>query len=97
MKLSKLPKRWILFKVSGRNKVLPTNLEIMTRIETWFTVNSSTPRPMVPPPRYKMAIVTWLAIFVLTKRCENSPSLLFALSKNLHKKQNYCYTNKVQN
>ena len=28
-------------------------------------VNSSTSRPMIPPPRYKMAIVTWIAIFVL--------------------------------
>ena len=53
------------FKILNRLEEKPPNLEIMTGIETWFAVNSSTPRPMIPPPRYKMAIVTWLAIFVL--------------------------------
>ncbi|MDJ0569682.1 MAG: hypothetical protein QNJ53_11615 [Pleurocapsa sp. MO_192.B19] len=37
----------------------------MTGLETWFAVNSSVSRPMIPPPRYKMAIVTWIAIFGL--------------------------------
>jgi uncharacterized protein len=55
--------RW--FKILNRLEEKPPNLEIMTGIETWFMVNSSTPRPMIPPPRYKMAIVTWIAIFVL--------------------------------
>ena len=53
------------FKILNRLEEKPPNLEIMTGIETWFAVNSSTPRPMIPPPRYKMAIVTWLAIFIL--------------------------------
>ena len=53
------------FKILNRLEEKPPNLEIMTGIETWFAVNSSMPRPMIPPPRYKMAIVTWLAIFVL--------------------------------
>jgi uncharacterized protein len=56
--------RW--FKILNRLEGKPPNLEIMTGLETWFAVNSSaTPRPMIPPPRYKMAIVTWIAIFVL--------------------------------
>ena len=53
------------FKILNRLEEKPPNLEIMTGIETWFAVNGSTPRPMIPPPRYKMAIVTWLAIFIL--------------------------------
>ena len=32
-------------------------------LETWFTL--STDQAIVPPLRYKMAIVTWLAIFPL--------------------------------
>jgi antibiotic biosynthesis monooxygenase (ABM) superfamily enzyme len=35
----------------------------LTGLETWFTLPSS--GPIVPPPRYKMAIVTWLAVFPL--------------------------------
>ena len=53
------------FKILNRLEEKPPNLETMTGIETWFAVNSSTPRPMIPPPRYKMAIVTWVAIFIL--------------------------------
>jgi uncharacterized protein len=55
--------RW--FEILNRLEEKPPNLEIMTGIETWFTVHSSTLRPMIPPPRYKMVIVTWIAIFVL--------------------------------
>lgn len=53
------------FEILNRLEDKPPNLEIMTGLETWFAVNSSTSRPMIPPPRYKMAIVTWLAIFIL--------------------------------
>ena len=53
------------FEILNRLEDKPPNLEIMTGIETWFAVNSSTSRPMIPPPRYKMAIVTWIAIFIL--------------------------------
>ena len=53
------------FKILNRFEKKPPNLEIMTGIETWFAVNSSVSRPMIPPPRYKMAIVTWIAIFIL--------------------------------
>lgn len=53
------------FKILNRLEEKPPNLEIMTGLETWFAVNSSASRPMIPPPRYKMAIVTWIAIFGL--------------------------------
>jgi uncharacterized protein len=52
------------FKILNRLEEKPPNLEIMTGLETWFAVNSSVSRPMIPPPRYKMAIITWIAIFV---------------------------------
>jgi hypothetical protein len=38
-------------------------VEIITGLETWFTLSSK--KPMIPPPRYKMAVITWLAIFPL--------------------------------
>ena len=53
------------FRILNRLEEKPPNLEIMTGLETWFAVNSSVSRPMIPPPRYKMAIVTWIAIFAL--------------------------------
>jgi uncharacterized protein len=53
------------FDVLARLEEKPANLEMMTGLETWFTVSNGTVRPIVPPPRYKMAIVTWLAIFLL--------------------------------
>ncbi|MEM6612180.1 MAG: antibiotic biosynthesis monooxygenase [Cyanobacteria bacterium P01_C01_bin.72] len=53
------------FKTLNRLEEKPPNWEIMTGIETWFAVNSAASRPMIPPPRYKMAIVTWIAIFIL--------------------------------
>lgn len=38
-------------------------LQVLTGLETWFTL--STDGPIIPPPRYKMAAVTWLALFPL--------------------------------
>jgi uncharacterized protein len=39
------------------------NVRVLTGLETWFTLPS---RPGEPaPPRYKMAIVTWIAVFPL--------------------------------
>jgi antibiotic biosynthesis monooxygenase (ABM) superfamily enzyme len=40
-----------------------TPLQVLTGLETWFTLSPE--KPLVPPPRYKMAMVTWLAIFPL--------------------------------
>jgi antibiotic biosynthesis monooxygenase (ABM) superfamily enzyme len=39
------------------------DIRILTGLETWFTLPSREGDP--PPPRYKMAIVTWLAVFPL--------------------------------
>lgn len=40
-----------------------TPLHVLTGLETWFTL--ATDKPIMPPPRYKMAVVTWLALFPL--------------------------------
>lgn len=42
----------------------PLHLQILTGLETWFDLPGSQ-CPLVPPPRYKMAIVSWLAIYPL--------------------------------
>jgi uncharacterized protein len=36
-------------------------VDVLTGLETWFTLPSQPGEPA--PPRYKMAIVTWLAVF----------------------------------
>lgn len=38
-------------------------LQILTGLETWFTL--STKGAIVPPPRYKMFLLTWGIIFIL--------------------------------
>ena len=39
----------------------PETIQTLTGLETWFTLPN---KPMkAPPPRYKMAIVTWLGVF----------------------------------
>lgn len=39
----------------------PETIQTLTGLETWFTLPN---KPMkVPPPRYKMAIMTWLGVF----------------------------------
>ncbi len=43
--------------------VYHTPLQPVTGLETWFTIPST--GPIVPPPRRKMAVITWLAIFPL--------------------------------
>lgn len=40
----------------------PEAIQTLTGLETWFTLSN---QPMKsPPPRYKMALVTWLGVFV---------------------------------
>ncbi|SRR5579883_2580190 len=39
----------------------PPNIQVLTGLETWFTLPGQT----LPPRRYKMALVSWLAIFPL--------------------------------
>ena len=41
----------------------PAQIRVITGLETWFTLPS--PRRILPPPRYKMATVTLLALFPL--------------------------------
>lgn len=41
----------------------PPKVQILTGLETWFTLPGKA--AIVPPPRYKMALVTWLAVFPL--------------------------------
>ncbi|XGW00426.1 MAG: antibiotic biosynthesis monooxygenase [Leptolyngbya sp. BL-A-14] len=41
----------------------PPNVQVLSGLETWFTLPGKA--SLVPPPRYKMAIVTWLAVFPL--------------------------------
>ena len=41
----------------------PPTIRVITGLETWFTLPS--PKPIIPPPRYKMATITLLAIFPL--------------------------------
>ncbi|MBR8831763.1 MAG: hypothetical protein N5P05_002639 [Chroococcopsis gigantea SAG 12.99] len=38
-------------------------LQVLTGLETWFTL--STNKAMLPPPRYKMFLLTWGTIFIL--------------------------------
>ena len=39
----------------------PARIRIITGLETWFTLSS--PKGLLPPPRYKMATITLLALF----------------------------------
>ena len=41
----------------------PPTVRVITGLETWFTLPS--PKPIIPPPRHKMALVTLLALFPL--------------------------------
>ena len=41
----------------------PPTIRVITGLETWFTLPS--PKPIIPPSRYKMATITLLAIFPL--------------------------------
>ncbi len=38
----------------------PTALQVITGLETWFTIPGR--QTFTPPPRHKMAVVTWIAI-----------------------------------
>lgn len=38
-------------------------VQVLTGLETWFTLPSKNGAP--PPPRYKMVVVTWIAVFPL--------------------------------
>ncbi|MBS0635517.1 MAG: antibiotic biosynthesis monooxygenase [Verrucomicrobia bacterium] len=38
----------------------PTTLQVITGLETWFSLPGQ--KTMTPPPRHKMALITWIAI-----------------------------------
>lgn len=38
-------------------------VQVLTGLETWFTLPSKNGAP--PPPRYKLVVVTWIAVFPL--------------------------------
>lgn len=58
---SEIRQRWLIRLAEMTQESLP--YQILTGLETWFTLPGQ--RPVKPPPRYKMAFVTWLAIFPL--------------------------------
>ncbi|MEB3336766.1 MAG: antibiotic biosynthesis monooxygenase [Leptolyngbyaceae bacterium] len=41
----------------------PPQIQVLTGLETWFTLPGQA--TISPPPRYKMALVTWMAVFPL--------------------------------
>ncbi len=41
----------------------PPHIQVLTGLETWFTLPGQS--TITPPPRYKMALVSWLAVYPL--------------------------------
>jgi antibiotic biosynthesis monooxygenase (ABM) superfamily enzyme len=41
----------------------PLEMQVLTGLEAWFALPAKEGRP--PPPRHKMAVVTWLAVYPL--------------------------------
>jgi antibiotic biosynthesis monooxygenase (ABM) superfamily enzyme len=58
---SEIRHQWLMRLAEMTQESLP--YQILTGLETWFTLPGQ--RTIKPPPRYKMALVTWLAIFPL--------------------------------
>ncbi len=57
------PERKQWFDIAEPLTVSPPQIQIISGLETWFTLPG---RPSItPPPRYKMVLVTWLAVFPL--------------------------------
>jgi antibiotic biosynthesis monooxygenase (ABM) superfamily enzyme len=51
------------FAIAEPLTVSPPQIQVLTGLETWFTLPG---KPTIaPPPRFKMALVTWLAVFPL--------------------------------
>ena len=55
----------------------PATIRVITGLETWFTLPS--PQPILPPPRYKMATITLLALFPLIQLANLTLAPLLAL------------------
>lgn len=41
----------------------PFKPQVLTGLESWFTLPAHADAPVHPPPRYKMALVTWVALY----------------------------------
>ncbi|PZO38661.1 MAG: hypothetical protein DCF19_15785 [Pseudanabaena frigida] len=51
------------FAIAEPLTISPPQIQVLTGLETWFTLPG---KPAItPPPRYKMALVSWLAVFPL--------------------------------
>lgn len=57
------PERKYWFDIAEPLTVSPPQIQVLTGLETWFTLAGNT--SITPPPRYKMTVVTWLAVFPL--------------------------------
>jgi antibiotic biosynthesis monooxygenase (ABM) superfamily enzyme len=57
------PERKYWFDIAESLTVSPPQIQVLTGLETWFTLSGNT--SITPPPRYKMTMVTWLAVFPL--------------------------------
>ncbi len=57
------PERQHWFSQAARLTESPPQIQVLTGLETWFTLPGKA--ELVPPPRYKMVVVTWLAVFPL--------------------------------
>ena len=51
-------RRWLR---KAKPLVREENVQVLTGLEAWFTLPAKPGE--TPPPRYKMAVVTWLAVF----------------------------------
>ena len=48
------------FEIADQLTTSPPQIQVLSGLETWFTLPG---KPTItPPPRYKMAIVTWMAV-----------------------------------
>ena len=56
----------------------PARIRVITGLETWFTLSS--PKRVVPPPRYKMATVTLLTLFPLIQLAQITIAPLLELA-----------------
>ncbi|MFM7603542.1 MAG: hypothetical protein ACKO7R_20470 [Pseudanabaena sp.] len=57
------PERKYWFDIAESLTISPPQIQVLTGLETWFTLSGNP--SITPPPRYKMTVVTWLAVFPL--------------------------------
>jgi hypothetical protein len=59
---SETRRRWL--KLGDDITTDPPQIQILSGLETWFALPGA--GPLQPPPRYKMMVVAWLAVFPLS-------------------------------